>query len=95
MIVIDANAFQDILGNNAKVSETVRFTASSSFIIHSLIIIDLFSLYVLFPRCRSCDNTLGFVQISSYSRARVRLINEETKGQVPLGQSIWETKHTS
>ena len=49
--------------------------------------IDLFSLYVLFSWCRSCDNTQGncFFQISSYSHAYLRIIYERTKGQVPLG----------
>ena len=50
-------------------------------------IIHLFSLYVLFSQYRSCDNTLGnrFFQISSYSRAYLRIIYEKTMGQVPLG----------
>ena len=49
--------------------------------------IDLFSLYVLFSQNRSCDNTLEncFFQIPSYSRAYVRIIQEKTKSQVPLG----------
>ena len=44
-------------------------------------------LYVLFSQYRSCDNTLGncFFQITPYSRAYLRIIYEETKGQVPLG----------
>ena len=48
--------------------------------------IDLFSLYILFSQYRSCDNTPEncFFQISSYSRAFVRIIYEKTKGQVPL-----------
>ena len=48
--------------------------------------IDLFSLYVLFSQYRSSDNTLEncFFQISSYSRAYVRIIYEKTKSQVPL-----------
>ena len=48
--------------------------------------IDLFSLDVLFSKYRSRDNTLGnrFFQISSYSRAYLRIIYEKTKGQVPL-----------
>ena len=29
MIVTDANAFQDTMGKNAKVNETIRFTSSS------------------------------------------------------------------
>ena len=50
-------------------------------------IIHLFSLYVLFSQYRSCDNTLGnrFFQISSYSRAYLRIIYEKTMGQVPPG----------
>ena len=49
--------------------------------------IDLFSWYVLFYLCRSCDNTLEncFFQISFYSRAYLRIIYEKTKGPVPLG----------
>ena len=52
-----------------------------------LVIIYLFMLYVLFSQYRSCDNTLGncFFQIRPYSRAYLRIIYEETKGQVPLG----------
>ena len=48
--------------------------------------IDLFSWYILFSQKRSCDNTPKncFFQISSYSRAFVRIIYEKTKGQVPL-----------
>ena len=44
--------------------------------------IDLLSLYVLFSKYRSRDNTLGncFFHISSYSRAYVRIIYEKTKG---------------
>ena len=52
-----------------------------------LVTIYLFMLYVLFSQYRSCDNTLGncFFQITPYSRAYLRIIYEETKGQVPLG----------
>ena len=44
--------------------------------------IDLFSLYVLFSQYRWCDNTLEycFFQISSHSRAYLRIIYEKTKG---------------
>ena len=50
-------------------------------------LIDLFSLYVLFSQYRSCDNTLEncFSQISSYSRAYLRVIYEKTNGQVLPG----------
>ena len=50
-------------------------------------LIDLFSLYVLFSQYRSCDNTLEncFSQISSYSRAYLRIIYEKTNGQVLSG----------
>ena len=50
-------------------------------------LIDLFSLYVLFSQYRSCDNTLEncFSQISSYSRAYLRIIYEKTNGQVLPG----------
>ena len=56
--------------------------------------IDLFSLYVLFSQYMSCDNTLEncFFQISSYSRAYLRVIYEKTMGQVRLGPG--KTKHT-
>ena len=49
--------------------------------------IDLFSLYILFSQCRSCVVTLEscFFEISSYSRAYVRIIYEKTKGK-----SLWE-----
>ena len=49
--------------------------------------IHLFSLYVLFSQCRSCDNTLEncFFQTSSYQRAYLRITYEKTKSQVPLG----------
>ena len=52
-----------------------------------LVIIYLFSLYVLFSQYRSCDNTLEncFFQITPYPRAYLRIIYEETKGQVLLG----------
>ena len=63
--------------------------------------IDLFSLYVLFSQYMSCDNTLEncFFQISSYSRAYLRVIYEKTMGQVPLGPLLekpvcGKTKHT-
>ena len=51
-----------------------------------LVIIYLFSLYVLFSQYRSCDNTLEncFFQITPYPRAYLRIIYEETKGQVLL-----------
>ena len=44
--------------------------------------IDLLSLLVSFSQYRSCDNTLEycFVQISSYSRAYLRINYEKTKG---------------
>ena len=56
--------------------------------------IDLFSLYVLFSQYRSCDNTLEncFFQISSHSRANVRIIYEKTKSQVPLGPLLGKQK---
>ena len=59
--------------------------------------IDLFSLCVLFYQYRSCDDTLEkcFFQISYYSRAYVRIIYENTKGQIPLGPLLGETKHRS
>ena len=63
--------------------------------------IDLFSLYVLFSQYMSCENTLEncFFQISSYSRAYLRVIYEKTMGQVRLGPLLekpvcGKTKHT-
>ena len=54
-------------------------------------LIDPFSLYILFSQCRSCDVTLEscFFEISSYSRAYVRIIYEKTKGK-----SLWERPMT-
>ena len=48
------------------------------------------SLYVLFSQCPSCDNILGncFIQLTSYSRAYVRIIYEQTKGKNPLRTSL-------
>ena len=59
--------------------------------------IDLFSLCVLFYQYRYCDDTLGkcFFQLSYNSRAYVRIIYENTKGQIPLGPLQGETKHRS
>ena len=53
---------------------------------HCTTLAPVFSLYILFSQKRSCDNTPKncFFQISSYSRAFVRIIYEKTKGQVPL-----------
>ena len=47
---------------------------------------DLFSLYVLFSQYRSRDNTIEncFFQISSSSRAYLRIIYEKTNSQFPL-----------
>ena len=46
----------------------------------------LYVVCFVFPH-RSCDKTPEdrFFQMSSYSRAYVRIIYEKTKGQVPLG----------
>ena len=54
--------------------------------------IDLFMLYVLFFQHRSRDNIPEncFFEMSSYSRAYVRIIYEKTKGQVPLGPLLGE-----
>ena len=51
-----------------------------------MLLLDLFSLNVLFPQYRSHANTLGnrFFQISSYSHAYLRIISEKTMDQVPL-----------
>ena len=50
-----------------------------------LILIDLFSLYVLFSHFRPRDATRGnsLFQMSSYARAHVRITNEKTKGKFP------------
>ena len=47
------------------------------------------SLYVLSSQCSSCDKILGncFIQITSLSRAYVRMIYEQTKGKNPLRPS--------
>ena len=49
------------------------------------IVIDLFSLYVLFSHFRPRDATLGnsFFQRSSYACAHARTNYEETKGKFP------------
>ena len=45
--------------------------------------IDLFSLYILFSQCRSCDGTLEscFFEISSYSRPTLRKQNVQIEFQ--------------
>ena len=50
------------------------------------LLIDLFSLYVLFSLCRSRANTLEncFIQILFYLRAYVRIICEKIKGHFHL-----------
>ena len=61
---------------------------TSALIYSTQKLIDLFSLFVLFPQHRSPENPLGncfFFQISSYSRAYLRIIYEKTMGQVSLG----------
>ena len=51
---------------------------------------NLFSSYVLFSQCTSCDNTQdnGFFQISSHSRAYVSIICEKTIEQIRLRPSL-------
>ena len=51
---------------------------------------NLFSSYVLFSQCTSCDNTQdnGFFQISSHSRAYVSIICEKTIEQIRLRASL-------
>ena len=46
--------------------------------------IDLFSSFILFSQCWSCDVTLEscFFEISSYSRAYVRIIYENPFGDI-------------
>ena len=60
-------------------------------------LIDLFSLYVLFSHFRPRDATRGnsFFQMSSYARANVRITNAENKRQIPMRASRglkWENK---
>ena len=63
-----------------------------------MLLIDLFSLNVLFPQYRSRANTLGkrFFQISSYSRAYLCILNfwKDNRSSSP-GTYIGKTKHTS
>ena len=61
------------------------------------LLIDLFSLYVLFSHFRPRDATRGnsFFQMSSYARANVRMTNEKNKRQIPMKASRglkWENK---
>ena len=61
------------------------------------LLIDLFSLYVLFSHFRPRDATRGnsFFQMSSYARANVRITNEKNKRQIPMKASRglkWENK---
>ena len=60
-------------------------------------LIDLFSLYVLFSHFRPRDATRGnsFFQMSSYARANVRIINDKNKRKIPMRASRglkWENK---
>ena len=60
-------------------------------------LIDLFSLYVLFSHFRPRDATRGnsFFQMSSYARANVRITDAENKRQIPMRASRglkWENK---
>ena len=49
------------------------------------VVIDLFSLYILFSHFRPRDATRGnsSFQMSSYARANLRITNEKTKGKFP------------
>ena len=64
-----------------------KVTRGYSCSIHALfcIVIDLFSLYILFSHLRPRDVTLGktFFQMSSYAREYVRITYEKTKGKFP------------
>ena len=58
---------------------------------------DLFSSYVLFSHFRPRDATLGksFFQMSSYTRAHVRITYEKDKRKIPMRTSRgvkWENK---
>ena len=60
------------------------------------VLIDLFSLYVLFSQFRPRDATRvnSFFQMSSYARANVRMTNEN-KSKIPMRASRglkWENK---
>ena len=68
------------------------------FHLHRLI--DLFSLYVLFSHFRPRDATRGnsFFQMSSNTRATVRITIEKNKWKIPMRASRglkWENKCTS
>ena len=56
--------------------------------------IDLFSLYLSFSHCRSCDNNLEdyFIQIHFIlTSAYVHIICEKSKGGIPLRPSKHES----
>ena len=68
-----------------------------SFVVHFLMVLDLFGLYILFSHFRPRDATQGnsFFQMSSYPRANVRITNETNKRQIPMRASRdlkWENK---
>ena len=72
----------------------------AKFEVSLYLIIDLFSLYILFSHFRPRDATRGnsFFQMSSYARANLRITNEKTKGKFPWGHHVvWngKTKCTS
>ena len=61
------------------------------------VLIDLFSLYVLFSHFRPRDATRGnsFFQMSSYARANLRITIEKNKRKIPMRASRglkWENK---
>ena len=75
----------------ARKLDSIPYRACLLLVVYDIIVfenlpIDLFSLYILFSQYRSCDNTPEncFFQISSYSRAYVRIIYKKTKDRVPL-----------
>ena len=65
--------------------------------LYRFILIDLFSLHVLFSHFGPRDATRGnsFFQMSSYARANVRITNEKNKRKIPMRASRslkWENK---
>ena len=73
------------------------YTRYVSFVVHFLMVLELFSLYILFSHFRPRDATQGnsFFQLSSYARANVRITNETNKRQIPMRASRdlkWENK---
>ena len=63
--------------------------------LYRFILIDLFSLHVLFSHFGPRDATRGnsFFQLSSYARVNVRITNEKTEDKFPWGHHVvWNGK---